>query len=467
MRSGCATRLKVSIIIGSNIGGTTITVARVCIYQQQVAAEYPISLADTQFSSVLTLSANGHQEILNLNSNSTSAVSQDGLVSTQWVGSLVTGTQAPTGTQSVAISNVQNNQWGIQNINEYSGTEGYTNFIPTQSSFSNIGTCAFTPTRYSPDNNSQEIANLANCMNITASQDYSVNNQHAQQLLGSSQSISGYPTTQTSYKGGTAFSVSLGSGTFTTNPEIIFTLNGSFVGVVIPVGKPKILSAVSSQFNSGTTGTIDINVENIGQAPGSFYATLSNCQGISPSKSSTNYQVLPGATQQINISIITTGVNQTINQQCSVTVTDYNGGGSSTTQVNVASKPANQCTPNTQLVQGASICPCLNESGVWKQGTGTSCTTCSYGVVANGTGGYSCAPPPTTTVNYSYNYTMPHKDVILVTIGSKLNPDSNYQSALSNYENLLTSEGLTYSYIQLDSYNPNMNVNNWQSVKTY
>lgn len=482
----CPTPYYLSYVLNKTIttGPYTITVARICVYEQQIAAEYPISLADTQFSSVLTLNANGQQETLNLNSNETSAISQDQLVQAQWVGSLVTGTQAPTGSQSVAISNLQNNQWGIQNINEYSGTQGYASFIPTPATFANIGSsCTFTPTTYSPDNNSVELANFANCMNITAQNDYSINNQHASQLLGPTQPIQGYTATQTNYNRGTAFAISLGSGTFTTNPEIIFTLSGSFVGVVIPVGKPKILSVSTTPFTSGSTGTIKISVQNIGDAQGSFYPTLSNCQGVSPVQSSINYQVQPGQSQQINLSIITSGINQVLNQQCTVTVTDYNGGGSDTAQVNVVSKSANQCTPNSQILQGQSYCPCLNQSGVWKPGTGTACTTCQYGVQPNGPGVYGCAPPPSTTtilsqqkttINqsiptttiYAYNYTISHVDVVIVTIGSKLGEDSNYKTSLSNYENLLTSEGLSYSYIELDSYNPSMNVNDWQSVKT-
>lgn len=464
-------------------GSKQITIARVCIYEQQVAAEYPISLAATQFSSVLTLTANGQQETLNLNSNATSGTitSPDGLVQAQWVGSLVTGTQAPTGSQSVAISNVQNNQWDLQNINEYSGTQGYTSHLPTQATFENIiQSCTFVPTQYSKDNNTQELLSFATCLNTTARNDYSTNNQYAAQLLTPGQSIQGYSATQTNYNGGTAFAVSLGSGTFTTNPEIIFTFSGSFVGVVIPVGKPKIVSATSASFTSGSTGKINIQVTNVGNAQGAFYATLSNCPGVSPTQSATNYQVQPSQSQQINISISTSGVNQTISQQCTVTVTDYNGGGSDTSQVNIVSKPANQCTPNSQLVQGTSICPCLNESGVWKVGTGSSCSTCSYGVIANGNGGYKCAPPPTTTATQTTigQTTIPptttivpwqptgNKDVLIVTIGSKLTEDSNYKTTLGNYENLVSSRGLSYLYVELDSYDTKLNVNDWQAVKT-
>jgi hypothetical protein len=465
----------------------TYTIARVCIYETLVGNEYPISLADTQFSSDLTLTANGQPETLNLNSNSTSAISPDGLVQAQWVGSLVTGTQAPTNPQSVAISNINNNQWDIQNVNEYSGTQGYTNHIPTfQSGTYNATTISrlssscqgiFNPS----DITNASLANVAACMNDYAQNQYSINNQYASQLLTSGSTIEGngnsYSATQTNYNGEPAFAISLGSSSFTTNPEIIFTLSGTFVGVVIPVGKPKILSVSSSSFTSGSTGIIKVNVENVGDAQGSFYATLSDCQGISPTQSATNYQVQPGQSQQINVSITTSGINQTINQQCMITVTDYNGGGSDTAQVNIVSKPANQCTPNSQVVQGASICPCLNESGVWKLGTGSSCSTCSYGVIANGNGGYECAPPPSTsiagqpttiqsTTTISYNQTFGHKDVVIATIGSKLNEDSAYKTALSSYENVLTSEGLSYIYVELNSYNPNMNVNDWISIKS-
>jgi hypothetical protein len=52
-----------------------------------------------------------------------------------------------------------------------------------------------------------------------------------------------------------------------------------------------------------------------------------------------------------------------------------------------------------------------------------------------------------------------------VTIGSKLTENSNYKTELANYENLLSSRGLSYLYVELDSYDTKLNVNDWQAVK--
>ncbi len=280
------------------------------------------------------------------------------------------------------------------------------------------------------------------------------------------------------YGGQQAFLVTIPTAFTTTNPEITLRVKGSFIGVVIPKGIPKILSATSAPFSSGANGSIDVNVENIGTSQGTFYYSLSDCAGVS-TVSSQKYSVPAGQNQEINIPIYTSGANQTINQQCTVTVTDSNGGGSSTAQVNVVSKPANQCTPNTQVQVGQSFCPCIqNATGVWKLGLGTACTTCQYGVIASASGSYTCAPPPTTIGSQStivqqstttipqYNNSFGHKDVVIVTIGSNFNQDSNYINALSSYESVLTSEGLSYVYVNLSSYNPNMNANSWVSVKS-
>lgn len=97
---------------------------------------------------------------------------------------------------------------------------------------------------------------------------------------------------------------------------------------------PKILSATSSPFNSGGNGTIEVNVENIGNSSGSFNPQLSNCGGVS-TQSQPNYAVAAGQQQEITIPIYSTGANANLTEQCTVTVTDANGGGSSSYQVNL------------------------------------------------------------------------------------------------------------------------------------
>ena len=372
----------------------TYTSARICLYEKLIATEASLpSSPDTQFSAPFTITANGQQETLNIsNVGSQSATSSDGKVQINWVGSLVTGNQAPDGSQYVAISNAQSNNWVIQTLDTYqsfsssqqsalnlngqtytSSTNGGSNLL---SSCSGI-TIAFT-TSY--------INNVANCLNNAAQNQFSNVNQDAQSLLSGGTFIGDLSSQVTTYQNQPAFVVTLPSYFTTTNPLITLRISGSFIGVVIPEGTPKIISVTSSPFNSGNNGTINVQVENVGNSQGAFYTSLSNCGGISTS-SSNKYAVSPGQTQAISIPIFTSSFNQSINEQCTVTVTDYNGGGSDSAQVNVVAKQANQCTPNAQVVSGSQICSCSNVNGIYEP---SSCITCQNGVVSSN-GQYVCA----------------------------------------------------------------------------
>ena len=484
---------KIGAVIG--FGGNTAyepSAIRVCIYSNKVGDVYSIDTNPYQvFSTDLTFTSNGRSETLtisNANQSGTAQTSQ-GDVQVQWPGSLVTLNPTTYSQGEVAVNNYQSQSWVISSSTQYNTYQSdsqrtYSLLNPSNIQATNIDNSTIpnygctglvpntNPSAYNYSN--QSLQSLAQCLYGTSQRDYSQTGADISALLSGGSTLGGYPATLTSYKNQNSFSISI-PNYFTTNPELDLRLSGTFIGVVIPLGKPKILSIVPAQLRSGGNGTINVNVENIGGGTGSFYYSLSNCTGIT-SPTSSKYSIAPNNTQQINIPIIATSSNQTISDRCSVTITDYNGGGSDTAQVSVTVKPPNQCDPGSQTVEGSSICPCLNESGIWKVGIGTSCTTCQYGVITNTQGAHICAPQPQTTsikpqvttiptTTISYNNTISHKDVVIVTIGSRLNEDTNYKTALSSYESLLTSEGLSYVYIELNSYNPAMDTTDWQSIK--
>lgn len=333
--------------------GSPVIVSRVCIYQKEVASETQISSTpNIQFSSHFLLLANGRQENLNLSYNQQSATSSDGLVQANWIGSLVTGNAAPDGSQYVAINNQQSGSWSIQSSHTYQNW-GQTN--------QNVQTL-LTLLQYTQSNlpsacagikqnaNNTYISDIATCLNNVAQTDFSQNNQYANNLLSSNISIGGTNPQLTSYQGQTAFSVPL-NNYFVTNPVVVLRFSGSFLGVVIPLGKPKILSATSQPFYSGTNGTMSIQVENIGTSEGAFYPSLSNCNGVTM-QTSPNYAVQAGQTQLINMPIYSTGINQNLTQQCTVTVTDYNGGSSDSVQVGVTITHAKLATTTISAGSG-------------------------------------------------------------------------------------------------------------------
>ena len=371
------------------------TISRICVYRQVVGYESQISSEpNIQSSSTLQLTANGKQETLNINYSQQSATSSDGQVQANWVGSLVTGNAAPSGNLYVAISNPEQSQWNVQSQSAYGAYT--TSLSETQGEY-------LSATSYTLQTLPQEClylgqnANLSSetpslittcLLNDVVQPTFATTNGQASDLLSSSIQIGNSQPELTQNNGQSAFVITLNND-FVNNPDIVLRVNGSFIGVVIPEGTPEIISATTSPFNSGNNGTIIVDVKNIGTAQGAFYTSLSDCAGITTT-SSPKYSVSAGQSQQISIPIYTSSATQIINEQCNVTVTDYNGGGSSSALVNVQAKPANQCTPGTKSIQGDYICSCVSVNGVYQTGTGSACTYCRYGVIQNN-GSYKCA----------------------------------------------------------------------------
>jgi len=372
-------------------------VGRLCFVSQQIGVKAAIpSTPNIQFSSHLNLLANGKQEKLDLSYNQQSATSSGGLVQANWVGSLVTGNAPPNGGDYVAIGSPQGSNWIVKSAVDFDSYKtASNNFVLTQqySADSVPAQCGSSVTFPSGailgDQNLQPyIDSYMTCLQTLAQNQYSMANQLANNLVINGVGIGSRPAQLSSQNGQPAFVVDI-KDYFVTNPVLILRFRGDFLGVVIPLGKPKILSVTSDCFNSGDQGTIKLTVQNIGNAEGSFYPDLSDCKMIS-SQSPPKYSVGAGQTQNIDIPIFTTGANSNIKQSCNVKVTDYNGGGSDTAQVSVCIKEANQCDPNKPVLQGKSICPCKNVDGTYKPATGSECTYCENGIVADESGTYVC-----------------------------------------------------------------------------
>ena len=221
------------------------------------------------------------------------------------------------------------------------------------------------------------------CLQTDFQNKYSQSNQNANNLLTNSQNIGGNPTEFTQVNGQTAFKVPI-SNYFVTNPVVMLRLSGSYIGVVIPLGKPKIISASSDCFNSGQSGTIKVNVQNVGNVDGSFYSSLINCPGMDI-QSQSKISVKAGETSEMDIQVSSSGA-QDISQSCVINVTDYNGGGSDTTSVNLCMKTAEICTPNQEFTDGNVIKKCSSDGK-----SVTILNTCQYGTKTNSDGTIVCA----------------------------------------------------------------------------
>jgi len=381
--------------------GSSVTVARICIISEQVGFKANVpATPNIQFSTHLTLNANQKTETLDLSYNQQSATSTTGNVQANWIGSLVTGNAAPDGSQYVAVGDTSKSNWLVKSktdyltwSSEYQNTKTFFSVVQTFSQEPPSECSSIQKPSLTYRNFAKYISDYSTCLNNVVQNKYSVANQYANNLLTSGVNIGGNPTQLTTLSGQPAFKTAL-TNYFVTNPVVVLRLSGSFIGVVIPLGKPQIVSTASDCFKSGESGKILIKVKNIGKSQGSFYASLKNCPGIDI-KTQPTYSVGIGQTSDIEVQIFSTGANQNINQSCQIEITDYNGGGVDSTSVGVCMQKATQCQPNSGVVQGNSICPCVQSGGIWQVATGDQCKYCQYGVVSDGKGEWKCASTST------------------------------------------------------------------------
>lgn len=379
--------------------GKGVVIGRLCVYSKQIGVAAPISaIPNIQFGAHIDLVANGKKETLDIDYNQQSVTSSGGLVQANWAGSLVTGNAPPSGTDYIAVAGSQGGNWVVKTQADYKdydqnalllAAREFSVDTPPKNCDSTLifpGYNALGDTNFQP-----YIDGYMTCLQSQAAAQYASFNKKAGALLQNGVTIGGKPVSFSQSKGKPAFSVDL-DDYFVTNPVLVLRFRGDFLGVVIPLGKPKILSAKSECFNSGNQGTIKLTVQNIGTADGSFYPDLSDCSFIS-SPSLPKYSVAKGKTQDIEIPIYGIGQNTNLRKACNVKVTDFNGGGSTSAQVSICIKEANQCTPGKPIVQENSICACKNFDGTYKPAPDSECTYCEHGVVIVDSGKPACQEP--------------------------------------------------------------------------
>jgi hypothetical protein len=172
-------------------------------------------------------------------------------------------------------------------------------------------------------------------MNSTAKVYYTQANYYANQLVSSSQAINNYSTAVMAYAGNWAVALSLPS-VFIIKPQLDLNLSGSFTGMHIPAGKPAIISAVSTPLNTFGVGSVITQIENTGNSAALFSISIAGCPGIS-APSGLSYRLAEGEGEEISTGIVATNLSGTLNEQCTVVVSDLSGGGSASTGITITS----------------------------------------------------------------------------------------------------------------------------------
>ncbi len=160
-------------------------------------------------------------------------------------------------------------------------------------------------------------------------------------------------------------------------PLITMHVNADWLGVVIPVGEPKIVDISSSIFQEGTEGKIDMTIKNNGNVQASFSVSASCDAPFQMIRASTTLSGMnPGEIRATSLPITVT-TNDNIERTCTVTVQDLEDGSKRDSKtVTVKATPLAVCSPGQTLCDGQTAKICNSQGSAYQQDT-TDPTRCA------------------------------------------------------------------------------------------
>ncbi len=355
--------------LGIQVGKSTIlkyTQRRYCVTKEQVATKGAYENPLINFNANIRLDLGDVVKEKTICSGSVqgcdgSSVNFDEVGTATWTGSLVTGEPAPNQNNFVTINRLDSNRWQI---------------IPRSDWELYIPKLSYVDPQLKDSTTDNQINDLVNLINTET------NN-----LLNEDASFTSSPFTKDSNTG----RITVNLERKLTSQNIVFRIRADKVGIYIPSGQPKVLDIKTNKFRSGETGNIDVKVQNIGDAPGTFTAQLANCDTlIQTTSSQTSRKTLqPGDIDTIPLMISGGNISEDITRTCSIKIYDINDPSIETaSNVTVQLEKPRICAPDQVFTDGNTIKRCN------KDGTAVEIVeNCQYGVEYNTKGNPICSKP--------------------------------------------------------------------------
>jgi hypothetical protein len=371
-----------------DIGRTTFGYVdmRFCVKKEVVAVKGAYNNPKIDFKAKISVS-NGYQTIERQVCSGASAgcmgasVDLSEIGTAQWTGSLVTGDSPPNQNLFVAIGRHDNSKWQIAGEpywsdykNKESVADGLLNDIRARATQGR-----FTSSEYI----SQIDASIQSAISPPNQAEYVLLNQDA--------SFTSSPFTKDSNSG----KISVTLGRRLTSPNVVFKIRADWIGIVIPTGKPKIISAIANTLKSGESGEVRVQIQNIGEGDGTFSTILMGCEPFVQTSSgeSARQTIQPNNVNTISIGISGGASTDAISKSCTVKVYDVNDPTIyDQYSLYLQQQKPRICVPNQIIAEGSIIKKCNNG--------GTSLDivdNCQYGVLSDNRGGFECASPPPNT----------------------------------------------------------------------
>lgn len=311
-----------------------------CVYKTNTASYGSIGTPTTSFRSTLKATSHGETVQGEISNMGTTSVWLGDKVYASWVGSLVSGDQCPIASDYRRAA-AYTGSWKIIDDTRYQSYRAYD-------------ISGFTTCKDLARSGSKKVTDCVNEYNI----------YEANALAGASFTSTGGSSATTS---GTANDgkVSINLNRLIQYPMITMRIKAAWIGIVIPVGKPSIVSVTSSPFQTGSTGFVVATIKNVGDGQGSFEASVQCTSGFSQ-QGTTQYITL-NAGQQGTVNIpITATCQSDIGGSCSLVVTDRNNPNQiDTKSVGVNCKAIILCDPGLTRCNGNYAETCRASGSGW------------------------------------------------------------------------------------------------------
>lgn len=356
---------------------------RVCVTKMQAGVKGAYSNPTIGFNAKISVIVGSTRKEKTICSGSTpgcegSSVSFDDLGVASWTGSLVTGEPAPNQDNFVAIKSLDSNEWTIARRSSYDAyipvegdTDGHLNEFVSLYSASDF-------------NDDAELESAIENIYATVS----LANQKTDLLLSEDASFTSSPFTKDDNTGKVVVTLERSL----LSPNVVFRIRADWLGIVIPTGEPRILNINAVKVTSGEEGRVDVQVQNVGEAAGTFSAMLQDCEPfIQSSTSQTARKTFqPNDIDTLQIFVSGGTLSEDLTKSCTVKVYDVNDPSIYTTSgVTLQLEKAKICAPGNMYAEGNTVKQCNSD------GTAINIVeTCDYGVITDGRGGLTCASAP-------------------------------------------------------------------------
>lgn len=304
-----------------------------CITKNKVGVPGVIKTPVTNFKAEIKMSADGDTETAILSSTASKSIRISNVGYAHWAGSLTSGESCPDlGSQGYNIIHDENGRWVLNKKIYYNNYNSYK--INT---YDTVEDDLVDKIQSKPALTKDDIENLKSTI-------YRLNNY-------ASDAINEFGYTDFNINSNSLYSgqAHLELDKVIQFPVITMHVKASWLGIVVPVGDPEIVSVTSASFEEGKTGYITVKVRNDGNVASSF-GLSADCQ--SPFKqigtALTVSNLAPGSTSIRNIPI-SVSTNSEITKSCTVKVYDLNNPTmTDSKKVNVVATPIQVCSPGEE-----------------------------------------------------------------------------------------------------------------------